>query len=64
MSKTNTCPVIMYPEGVIIGKIRSGKNASGKVRHIAVDAGGARVGTFDTYGEAKDALVKLARGEN
>lgn len=63
MPKTNTMPVVMYPEGVLVGKVTSGKNASGKVRHVAKTTDGQRVGTFDTYGEAKDALVALARGE-
>ncbi len=59
--KSNTCPVVMYPEGVIVGKVRSGKNAAGKVRHVAFDTGGGRVGTFDTFNEAKAALETAAR---
>jgi hypothetical protein len=60
--KTNTCPVVMYPEGVVVGKVTSGKNAAGRVRHVAKDTQGRRVGTYDTFAQARDALVELARG--
>lgn len=62
MPKYNNCPVVMYPEGVIVGKVRSGKDArSGKVRHVAFDTGGKRVGTYDTFREAQKALEEIAR---
>jgi hypothetical protein len=61
VAKSNAIPVIMYPEGVIVGKVTSGKNAAGKVRHVAKNQQGRRVGTFDTYVEAKDALIALTR---
>jgi hypothetical protein len=61
--RINNWPVVMYPEGVIVGKVSSGKDPrNGKVRHVAKDTEGRRVGTFDTFAEAKDALEKLARG--
>lgn len=60
----NTCPVIMYPEGVKVGTVTSGKrNKTAKVRHVAKDVNGNRVGTFDTYKLASEALITLARGE-
>jgi hypothetical protein len=63
-SRINNWPVVMYPEGVVVGKVSSGKDArSGKVHHVAKNADGRRVGTFDSFVEAKDELVKLARGE-
>jgi hypothetical protein len=52
----------MYPEGVIVGKVRSGR-VRGKVRHIAFDADGTRVGTFDSWTLAKDELIGIARQE-
>lgn len=58
----NTWPAIMYPEGVQVGTIRSGKDKrSGKVRHVATATDGTRVGTFDTMREAQDALATFAR---
>jgi hypothetical protein len=62
VKKSNTAPVIMYPEGVIVGKVRSGR-VRGKVRHIAFDADGTRVGTFDSWTLAKDELIGIARQE-
>ena len=59
--KSNTLPVIMYPEGVVVGKVRSGKNSAGRVRHVATTAAGERLGTFDMYREASDALIARAR---
>ncbi len=60
--KTNTMPVVMYPEGVIVGRIRSGRDArSGKVRHVAFDREGRRVGTFDSFKAGKEALEAAAR---
>ena len=62
MPKHNTMPVVMYPEGIIVGKVTSGRGRPGApVRHIATDQYGYRVGTFDTFAEAKDALVATAR---
>ena len=59
---TNTTPVIMYPEGIVVGKVRSGKwTPSPLVRHVAFDPAGRRVGTFDTFRDARDALVARAR---
>jgi hypothetical protein len=59
----NTMPVVMYPEGIIVGKVRSGRTRSGgKVRHVAFREDGERVGTFDTFNEAKQALEDAARG--
>lgn len=61
--RTNTVPVVMYPEGVVVGKVRSGRERpGGKVRNVAFDPDGNRVGTFDTYTLAKDHLITLARG--
>lgn len=55
--KTITCPVVMYPEGVIIGKVKSGKFArSGRIRYGASDTDGRYIGTFDTFPAAKQAL--------
>lgn len=59
--KTTRVPVIMYPEGIIVGHVRSGKNSAGKVRHVATTADGVRFGTFDQYREASDALIADAR---
>lgn len=59
--KSHSVPVIMYPEGVIVGSVRTGKNSSGRVRHVATTAEGQRVGTFDMYREAADHLLALAR---
>lgn len=60
--KTNTSPVVMYPEGVIVGQVRSGRaRRAGPVRHVAFTRDGRRVGTFDTFRDAKDALEKEAR---
>lgn len=60
--KTQNTPVIMYPEGVIVGHVRSGKRAdNGKVRHVATTEHGVRLGTFDMYREAADALLADAR---
>jgi hypothetical protein len=62
MPKTNTCPVVMYPEGVIVEKVKSGRQtAGGKVRHGATDTDERRVGTYDTFREAQSALEKIAR---
>jgi hypothetical protein len=62
MPKTNTCPVIMYPEGVIVGKVKSGRQtAGGKIRHVATDSKNVRVGTFDTFREAQAVLELKAR---
>lgn len=61
--RINNWSVIAYPEGVKVGSVDSGKDArSGKVRHVAYfGVGGAklkkRVGTFDTFNEAKDAVL-------
>ena len=44
--------------------VTSGKNAAGEVRHVAKDEHGQRVGTYDTYLQAQDALVNQARKEN
>lgn len=62
--KTNTWPVIMYPEGVIVGKVASGKNPGGKVRHVAKDGDGNRLGTFDTFNQAERAVIEKARGNS
>jgi hypothetical protein len=62
--RINNWPVVMYPEGVVVGKVSSGKDTrSGKVRHVAKDNNGRRVGTFDSFKDAQDELIKLARGE-
>jgi len=62
MKRTNTAPVIMYPEGIVVGKVRSGRERpGGKVRHVAFDRDGNRSGTFDTWTLARDELVKIAR---
>lgn len=55
--KSLSWPVIMYPEGIKIGKVTSGKNPSGKVRHVAFTKDGSRIGTFDTFNEAEQALT-------
>jgi hypothetical protein len=57
----NTWTVVMYPEGVIVGKVTTGKNTSGKVRHVAKDADGDRIGTFDSFKDAKAALEEAFR---
>lgn len=62
MPKSNAMPVVMYPEGVIVGKVRSGRFGGTKPRHVAFDSEGQRVGTFDSWAGARDALVALARG--
>ncbi len=59
--KSHNVPVIMYPEGIIVGHVRTGKNSSGKVRHVATTEHGVRLGTFDMYREASDALLADAR---
>jgi hypothetical protein len=60
--KTSNVPVILYPEGVIVGHVRTGKTgSSGKVRHVATTEHGVRIGTFDLYREAADALLADAR---
>lgn len=61
--KSHSVPVIMYPEGVIVGNVRTGKNSSGKVRHVATTEDGARLGTFDMYREAADALLANAKAK-
>jgi hypothetical protein len=62
--RTHTMPVIMYPEGVIVGKVRTGKTSpTSKVRCVAFDTNGHRIGTFDTYTEAKNVLIELARNK-
>jgi hypothetical protein len=58
---TNTWPVVMYPEGEIVGKVRSGK-VRGKVRHVAMNSAGGRLGTFDTFREAATEVERVARG--
>jgi len=60
-AKAINWPVVMYPEGVVVGKVRTARDAAGKVRHIALDNDRRRVGTFDTFSEAQDALIALAR---
>ncbi len=62
--KTNTCPVIAYPEGVIVGKVQSGKNRTGTLRHIAFNWLGNRVGTYDTYARAMHAIINEFRNES
>jgi hypothetical protein len=62
MNKTNTWLVIMYPEGIMVGKIRSGRTRDGgKVRHVAFSQSGDRVGTYGTFREAETALQTKAR---
>jgi hypothetical protein len=62
-TKTNTWPVIMYPEGVNVGKVRSGRQRpDGPVRHVAYDAAGTRVGTLDSFFAAQQLLLHRARG--
>lgn len=59
---TNTMHVIMYPEGIIVGKVASGKrNKTSRVRHVGFDLDGNRLGTFDTYNEAHAAVIEAAR---
>jgi hypothetical protein len=58
----HTWPVIMYPEGVQVGSVKSGKDKrSGKVRHVAIAADGTRAGTFDTLRQANEHLIAQAR---
>lgn len=58
----NTWPAIMYPEGVQVGTVRSGKDKrTGKVRHVAMDVDGKRVGTFDSLKAAQEHLATAAR---
>jgi hypothetical protein len=60
--KSVNVPVIMYPEGIVVGHVRTGKTgSSGKVRHVATTEHGVRIGTFDMYREASDALLADAR---
>lgn len=55
----NNWSVIMYPEGIIVGKVSSGKDKrSNKIRHVAKDPDGKRIGTFDNFNDAKDAIIK------
>lgn len=61
MSNPTRTPVTMYPESVTVGYIRTGKNGSGKLRYTATAIGGGRIGTFDRYREASDALLAHAR---
>ncbi len=62
MPRTNTMPVVMYPEGVIVGKVQSGRQRTdGPVRHVAFGRDGQRIGTFDTFKDAKEALETVAR---
>jgi hypothetical protein len=60
-TRKTSVPVIMYPEGVIVGRVRTGRNSAGRVRHVATTTGGKRLGTFDMYREASDALLATAR---
>lgn len=59
--KTINVPVIAYPEGVIVGHVRSGKNGKGVTRHVATSVAGQRIGTFDMFREASDALLSWHR---
>lgn len=61
MSNGNVTPVIMYPEGVKVGRVRSGKSSSGVTLHIAYNDDGARLGSFDRFREAQDAVLANAR---
>ena len=47
-------------DGWVHGKVVSGKNKAGKVRHVASDATGDRIGTFDTFKEAETAVLNAA----
>ncbi len=60
--KSLVMPVIMYPEGVNVGRVRTARDArTGRVRHVAFTANGTRVGTFDTFADAKAAVIGEAR---
>lgn len=61
--KSLSWPVIMYPEGIKVGKVTSDRSPSGKVRHVASTEDGTRVGTFDTFNEAQDALIVHVRSD-
>lgn len=53
-----TTSVILYPQGIIVGKVTRRRDPrSGKVRNVAFDSNGHRVGTFDTYREASNAVL-------
>lgn len=60
MSKSLSWPVIAPTVGIIVGRVTSGKNRAGKVRHIAYLGKGRecqRLGTFDTFREAKQKVI-------
>lgn len=58
----NTMSAIAYPEGIITGKVRSGKDPrSGRVRYVGFDNAGHRVGTFDSFAVAKSAVIRQFR---
>ncbi len=60
--KSHSWPVIMYPEGIRVGRVVTGKDArSGKVRHVAYTMDGARLGTFDTFNDAQASVIAKAR---
>jgi len=53
-------PVIMYNDvhpthnGIVVGYVKSGTDKrSGRVRHVASNEHGVRIGTFDTFREAQ-----------
>lgn len=61
---SNSWPIIAYPEGVIVGRVVSGRNKSGRLRNVAYLSSGKecrRLGTFDTFREAKAKVIDTFR---
>lgn len=55
--KSSTVPAIM--NGAQVGTVTTSKTPAGRVRHVATDLAGHRVGTFDSFTQARTALAGI-----